>query len=519
MATSIGAGMAVFVVMILTMTWLWRVVKWIWLRPKTLERCLRQQGFAGNSYRLLFGDLKDFFRSMVEARSQPISFTNDYLSRADPFVYQTIKNYGKNSFAWMGPIPMVNIAEPELIKEVFSKISDFQKPKFNKFFQLLIPGLAQYEGEKWAKHRKMINPAFHNDKLKLMLPAFCISCEDMIGKWEKIVSKLGSQEVDVMPYIITLSADVISRSAFGSSYEEGRKIFQLIKEQIDIAFQGFQIAFIPGWRFLPTRTNRRLRQLDHEIQTLLKGIIYKRKEAMEIGEDAKDDLLGILMQSSLGNVQKHGSDIHHLRLTINEVIDECKLFYLAGQETTSMLLVWTLIMLSKHQDWQARAREEVLRTFGHNKPSFGELNHLKIITMILYEVLRLYPPVIATLRSVQNDTKLGKLFLPAGVLLNLAIVISHQDDEIWGNDAKEFKPERFSKGIFKAIEGNISFFPFGWGPRICIGQNFAMFEAKIAMAMILQRFSFDLSPTYAHAPTTSMILQPQFGAHIILHGL
>ncbi|GMH14188.1 hypothetical protein Nepgr_016029 [Nepenthes gracilis] len=478
--------MAVFAVMILMMTWLWRAVKWVWLRPKTLERCLRQQGFAGNSYRLLFGDMKDFSRLKIEARSQPIRFTNDYLSRADPLLHQTIKNYGKNSFVWMGPIPMVNITEPELTKEILSNMNDFRKPKFNKIFQLFAPGLIQYEGEKWAKDRKMINTAFHIDKLKLMLPAFHMSCDDMIGKWEKIVSVSESREVDVMPHIQTLTADVMSRSVFGSSYEEGSKIFQLITKQIDIALQVLHTSFIPGWWILPTRTNRQMKQLDHEIQTLLKSIIHKRKEAMEIGEDAKEDLLGILMQSSSNNVKKHGSDIHHLGLTINEVIDECKLFYIAGQETTSMLLVWTLIMLSKHQDWQARAREEVLRTFGHNKSSFGELNHLKIVTMILYEILRLYPPVIATVRSVQKDIKLGKLFLSAGVLLNLAIVISHQDEEIWGNDAKEFKPERFSEGISNAIEGNVSFFPFGWGPRICIGQNFAMFEAKIAIGMIFR---------------------------------
>ncbi|GMH14189.1 hypothetical protein Nepgr_016030 [Nepenthes gracilis] len=247
MTTSTGAAMAVFVVMILMMTWLWRAVKWVWLRPKTLERCLRQQGFAGNSYRLLFGDMKDFSRFKIEARSQPISFTNDYLSRADPLLHQTIKNYGKNSFVWMGPIPMVNITEPELTKEILSNMNDFQKPRFNKIFQLFAPGLIQYEGEKWAKDRKMINTAFHIDKLKLMLPAFHMSCDDMIGKWEKIVSVSESREVDVMPHIQTLTADVISRSAFGSSYEEGSKIFQLIMKQIDIALQVLHTSFIPGW--------------------------------------------------------------------------------------------------------------------------------------------------------------------------------------------------------------------------------------------------------------------------------
>ncbi|GMH14199.1 hypothetical protein Nepgr_016040 [Nepenthes gracilis] len=124
-------------------------------------------------------------------------------------------------------------------------------------------------------------------------------------------------------------------------------------------------------------------------------------EAMKTREAIKGDLLGILMESSSEKVPKYGSDIHHLRLTIKEVIDECKLFYMAGQETTTVLLVWTMIMLSKHQDWQSRAREEVLRTFGKNEPDFHGLNHLKIVTMILYEVLRLYPPVIAITRRFQ----------------------------------------------------------------------------------------------------------------------
>lgn len=132
--------------------------------------------------------------------------------------------------------------------------------------------------------------------------------------------------------------------------------------------------------------------------------------------------------------------------------------------------------------------------------------------MILYEVLRLYPTIVMLARSVHNKTKIGNLSLPAGVMRCLPTVLVHQDHELWGDDASEFRPERFSEGISKATKGRVSFFPFGWGPRIS-----AMMEAKMALTTILQRFSFELSPSYRHAPTPVITLQPQYGAHLIVH--
>ncbi|KAJ9554151.1 hypothetical protein OSB04_018196 [Centaurea solstitialis] len=482
------------IVIALTLRWGWKVLNWAWLKPKKLEKWLRDEGYKGNSYNpLLMGDMKELSAMVNDARSKPLPITHDITSSILPFDHHIITKYGKKSFLWLGPNPRMYIWDLDLIKEILSKPDEFQKPHPEPFRDSIIGGLLVTEGHKWIKHRRIINPAFHLHNLKIMFPAICSSCDDMVRKWEQLTATNGSAEVDVWPYIDNLAGDVISRTAFGSSYEEGKKIFGIQKEQINLLFQMLLILFLPG--------------------KSAEGCHRQEEESDQDGpEGGSEDLLGILLESNSKEIKENG-----VGMSMDDVIEECKLFYVAGSETTSNLIVWTMVCLSLHQEWQTRARREILQVFGTGKIDFEGLKNLKILTMILNEVLRLYPPVVLVVRATTKDTKLGNMMIPAGVYLTLPIIHIHHDREIWGEDAAEFKPERFSEGVSNATKGNgAAFFPFTSGPRVCIGQNFAMAEAKAAIATILQRFSCEISPSYKHSPFPVFTLPPQFGAHLIL---
>ncbi|KAH6764165.1 cytochrome P450 [Perilla frutescens var. frutescens] len=493
-----------------------KLVNLVWLRPRKLEKLLRNQGLHGNPYRPILGDTKDFAAANQAEKLRSIQLSDHILPHIFGYFHTILNNYGPNSFLWFGPWPRLNVVDPELIREILNKADVYHKP-LPEMGKILTGGLVVLEGQKWAKHRKIVNPAFHIHKLKNMVPAIVLSCSNMISKWEAMVSgsDKGWCEIDVWPFLEDLAGDVISRTAFGSSHEEGTRIFQLQKEKLEMSFPLLQLIIIPGWRYLPTKANRRLRAITTQVQSLLRGIIEKRQNGMSRG----DDLLGLLMESNSGIIQEHGNK-KAAGMSIEDVIEECKLFYFAGSETTSSLLVWTMLLLCLHPDWQTRAREEVNRVLGKcSEPTFEDLNHLKTVTMILQEVLRLYPPLPLTARGPTETVKLGNLTIPKGVHMTLLIGQVHYDPEIWGEDAREFKPQRFAEGIPQSAKIKSAFIPFGSGPRACIGQHLAMIEAKVAIAMILRSFSFELSPAYVHAPFAVLTLQPQYGAPMILRTL
>jgi len=154
-----------------------RLLNKLWWEPRRLERALRAQGLRGTSYRFLTGDLKEFGRLNQEAwaRPLPLGCHDNIVPRVTPFLCNNVREHGKTCFSWFGPIPNVTITDPALVRDVLSnKFGHFQKPQFPALTKLLSDGLTSHEGEKWVKHRRILNPAFHLEKLKVHKTAFHI---------------------------------------------------------------------------------------------------------------------------------------------------------------------------------------------------------------------------------------------------------------------------------------------------------------------------------------------------------
>ncbi|XP_057827275.2 cytochrome P450 734A1 [Cryptomeria japonica] len=502
----VSAGLGLFLLM---------VARNIWWTPLQIKKYFEAQGIGGPPYKLLYGNAPDIVQMAKQESSKPFLSGHNIIPRVLPAFHQWGKIYGRDYVYWFGTKPRFLVPHPELAKEVLSnKFGHYGKVKFQ---QSGVQGLAGLEGERWAQHRRILNPAFHMEALKGMIPSIAESGTNMCREWRNLISS-GSNEIDVFKEFSVLTSDIISRTAFGSSYAEGNHIFHLLAQQILLLVERMRRVYIPGSRFIPTKDNRLGWWLDKEIKRCIRQVIEgrERNASIENSSDYGTDLLGLMMNSN--KKQGGGKLQNNMSMTIDEVIAECRTFYIAGQETTTILLTWTMVLLGMHQDWQDRARREVLEVCGTNEfPNADAVNGLKIMGMILNESLRLYPPLVALHRQPLKPMKLGKASIPAGTHLQIPIIAMHHDPLLWGNDVHEFNPERFSQGISKAAKHPMAFMPFSVGPRFCIGQNFALLEAKVVLAMILQRFSFVISPHYIHEPVQSFTLKPKYGAQVIFH--
>ncbi|XP_038718561.1 cytochrome P450 CYP749A22-like [Tripterygium wilfordii] len=485
-----------------------------WWKPIQLQNQMAAQGIKGPPYKSMYGNVNEMMQMKLSI-PRPMSLSHDIFPKVEPHYDHWINTYGKNFLFWFGTKPHLFVSDRELVKEVLNnKEKAYPKGDLVIYIKKLIGNsLVSFEGEKWSNMRKIANHAFHGETLKMnLIPEMVATGEMMLKRWKNHEGG----EIEVFQEFKLFTSEVISRSAFGSNFVEGKDIFEKIRKVLMIAHRPPSNLWSSTIsKILGTGGETESQKLVSEMGSSILEIIKKREKTVMCGEaeDYGRDFLGLLLKAC------HDAD-QSKRIAVENVIDECRGMYVAGQETTTNLLSWTILLLALNTDWQEEARREVENLFGDQNPNPDGISKLKIMSMILNETMRLYPPAMGLIRKVNREVRLGNMNLPSTMSIYLPIISFHHDREIWGEDVHLFKPERFAEGVAKATKNDASaFFPFGIGPRMCVGYNFALSEAKIALSMILQRYSFTLSPTYAHSPIQVLLLQPQHGVQIIIQPL
>ncbi|KAL6593999.1 hypothetical protein ACP70R_048900 [Stipagrostis hirtigluma subsp. patula] len=507
--------------MVLAILWLWDyiVVSLIW-RPYTIAKKLREQGIHGPPYNFFKGCNEDIKRMKVKADGLVMDLhDHNYLPRIAPHYLKWRAQYGGPFLYWFGSKPRICIFDYELARQILSSKSGhfLKNDSHPTVLALLGKGLVLVEGVDWVRHRRVINPAFAMDKIKMMTKTMVACAQNMVKELEDQASKNKNRlnQVELDKHFQELTADIISHTAFGSSYKLGIEAFHAQKELQEIAVKTLLNVQLPGFNFLPTERNRQKWALEKKLKNTLTQIIQSR--LVSEGDAYGNDLLGLMLEACIA--PSEGGNQQQLSLSMDEIIHECKTFFFAGYETTSLLLTWTVFLLSVYPEWQDRLRKEVVRECGHETPSGDNLSKLKEMTMVLLETLRLYGPAVFTQRKTTTDMVLGGTKIPQGFGIVIPFAVMHRDKKIWGDDADEFNPLRFQNGVTRAAKVPHALLAFSIGPRSCIGQNFAMMEAKSVMAVILKKFSFTLSPDYVHAPVDLLTLHPKFGLPVVLRPL
>ncbi|KAF8728796.1 hypothetical protein HU200_018075 [Digitaria exilis] len=511
MAMAFLVPLALVALLAAAITWLWdyTFMRLVW-RPYAIGKDLRRQGIHGPTYKLVKG-CKEDIKTMKEETDGLVLDVHDhnYLPRISPHYLKWRAQYGEPFLYWFGPKPRICIFDYELARQILSsKSGHFVKndPPAT-LLDVLGNGLALLDGIDWVRHHRIIKPAFAMDKLKMMTTTMLSCAQSMIKELENqaFQNKNGEIEVDFNMQFRELAADVISHAAFGSSYKLGKQVFQTQHDLMAINVASSLDVQIPGLRYLPTERNRHRWMLEKKLRSSLMQIIQPRLASTS--RDYGDDLLGLMLESC--NETKQGGKEGGLGMSIDEIIHEL-----------SLLLTWAIFLLSTHPEWQERLRKEVFREIGREQqPTADALSKLKEMTMVVLETLRLYCPPLFLQRKPIVDITVGGMKLPKGVAVVIPIPIMHREKEVWGDDVGEFNPLRFENGVTRAGKVPHAMLGFAMGPRSCIGQNFAMLEAKSALAVMLQKFSFTLSPDYVHAPTDIFLLKPKFGLPVILRRL
>ncbi|KAM7276000.1 hypothetical protein ACFE04_017866 [Oxalis oulophora] len=498
---------------------IWQLFIILLWRPYALTRSFKKQGITGPPYKILSGSLHEIKKLKQGSKRTVLdTHSHDIVERVNPHFHRWSSVFGKTFLYFEGLQARIYIDDPEIAKQILlNKFGFYIKPQVRPLIYTFVGnGLVLVNGLDWVRHKRILNPAFSMDKLKVMIKGMTTCTLSMLEDWKSHQTEEKSKKIQVHKEFQQLTADIIAHSAFGSSFAQGKEVFSAQHElQNECAAQMTDI-FIPGSQYIPTPANIRIWKLERRVKNTLRAMIESRLNSeTPNGSTCRygDDLLGLMIGSMAENNQTGQ------KMDMVEIMEECKTFFFAGHETTSNLLTWMVFLLSLYPEWQTKLREEVVKECGNEIPDADSVSKLRLVNMVLLETLRLYGPVMLMIRKASEDLTLKNLVIPKGTCITIPIMQIHHSKEYWGEDVNEFNPLRFADGISRATKHPNAMLAFSMGPRACIGQTFATLEAKTVIALILQRFSFSLSPEYKHTPVDHLTLQPQFGLPVIMKPL
>lgn len=373
----------------------------------------------------------------------------------------------------LGPMRGYLVSEPALLEEVFRSNAKRYTRKTQVYDAMAVflgRGILTTEGEHWRKHRRIVQPAFHKRRLQSFTADIVRFTREAMDSWRG--------EFDAREAMMRLTLRIVSETLLG--VRTGRDA-DVIGSSID-AGQRYAEAAIGTWvelpLFVPTRRNRQIRRANARMDEIAFRLIAEKRR------EPSDDVLSMLIESR----DEDGNP-----LPDRQIRDELLTLLGAGHETTANGLTWTLMYLSKHPGVMRRLQSEVDEVLGDREPSFEDIAELTYTRWVLDESLRLSPPAWTTGRISIVDHELGGRKMPPGTVALLSPYVTHRRADLWDNP-EGFDPDRWEALSKPGALAPFTFFPFGGGPRKCVGEAFAYLESTLVLAMIAQRRTFALVP-------------------------
>ncbi len=399
---------------------------------------------------------------------------------------------------------LVLVNEPEFIEHILlTNHHNYVKGQLSR--QSLRPalgnGLLTSEGDFWRRQRRIAAPAFHHQHLAQAADVMARRARQRVDRWRTPCEK--GEPLDIAHEMMSLTMEIVAEALFssdiaGSIDELGRTITTIIASfgrpnPLDIL--GF-----PEW--LPRRRPRRTRSALARLDRTIYDIIAARRAARR----GPDDLLSLLLAA---RDEETGEG-----MTDKQLRDEVATLFAAGQETTAVALTWTLYLLSRHPEIERKLHDEVDRVLGEGEAAFADLEHLTYTRMVIEEAMRLFPPAFAFNREPLADDEVGGHLIRAGSMVTISPYITHRNPRLW-KDPLRFDPERFTPDRIKERH-RFAYFPFGGGPRICIGNGFAMMEARLVLATIARAYRLRVVPGHRVEAQGRITLRPRYGLRMTL---